>query len=196
MKNSRLTFLLIIILGLSNNIYAGDDREVCIKFNLDLVGNHKLSANSLEENTDVKTGFSVSFEFLLRPNDYILWGLGGTAQFRRGLDIISKSANFNFIAIYGIFKINIKKEANVIPQIVGHLGYNILTGNSGYSEDLAVNGEVYLGIGINFEINKVFNIEVLYKVNEEKANSTEDNNDTVYNISYSYFSLSWGVYLN
>jgi hypothetical protein len=43
MKNPRLTFLLIIILGLSNNIYAGDDREVCIKFNLDFVGNHKLS---------------------------------------------------------------------------------------------------------------------------------------------------------
>ncbi len=197
MKNLRLTFFLIIILGLTNNIYAGDDREICIKFNLDLVGNHKLTTDSLEKNTDVNTGFSVSFEFLFRPSDYILWGIGGTGQFSRGLDYTIKSAKFNFLTLYGILRINIKKEANVIPQIVGHLGYNIIfTGNGDYKEDFALSGGAYYGIGINFEINKVFNLEVLYKVNKGRANSTEDNNDTVNNISYSYFSLSWGVYLN
>jgi hypothetical protein len=187
---------LLFISVISNSI-AGENTDICIKFNLDLVGNHEIESDSGIVERDVETGLSISAEVLVHPSKILSIGIGGTFQFRRGLANLNDMINFNFIPIYGILKIRVKKEGKIIPQLVGHIGYNLFTGNANYNDVFGgLSGRSYYGVGVNFEIGKIIDIELLYKVNNGIGEQSDHGEDVSYDISYSYLSLSFGIYLD
>lgn len=160
---------------------------------------------------DVATDFSLIGEYKV-PLEDSQWSLGAgiTYQLNRDLEtgfinLLYESSSsdtidvdFSSTALYALLQYDL---ANEPIYLVGKLGYSIIDADiSGITdtfnvEDVDVNGGLYYGVGLGYNIGRNYVIEGLYSVNKGDVNITisDTNDDIDLDLGYSKFTLSLGM---
>lgn len=174
-------FSSFLVLFAANSAFAGG----ALKIGIDFEGQHKANFPTGDETDDVETGLSLSGEFFAVITKNFDLGGGITYQIPRALkDYIG---DFNFIPIYGLFRIKSASE-QVAPYFIGQIGYNFFNGDSDYVGPYDLDGGLYYGLGGGIIIKKHFLVELLYNVN----NGTYDLGAIDFDIEYSKITLNIG----
>jgi putative salt-induced outer membrane protein YdiY len=136
--------------------------------------------NETEEN--VNSGFTINGEYIIPYRDKMSFGGGLGYQLSRSLTD-EETVEFNFTPLYGIFKYDMEEGAYVI----GHLGYNMFSGNEEFKNNGELSGGLYYAAGFGIGMEQ-YNGEIIYSVNN---GGWEDDVDK-FDVSYSKLSLSFG----
>ncbi|HKL12917.1 MAG TPA: outer membrane beta-barrel protein [Halanaerobiales bacterium] len=154
----------------------------------DLGGNMSFTPESGSiPDEDISTGFTVDAEYLMPAKNKISYGGGIAYQLSRSLKD-NEDATFSFVPLYGLLKYEMAQDS----YLVGHLGYNLLSGNDNFkaSEDgtAELGGGFYYAAGIGVSMEN-YNAELLYSFN----NGSWDDSVTKLDLTYSKLSLSFGM---
>ncbi len=188
-------FLLVLIFS-NSLIFANEKSEskfgFIVKMGIDCwskarrYGNYQLAGNPWNQDRwdfdnvndgNVGMSFSIDIPFIMN-NKYSQMGLGYTYNVPRSIK--NQNGNFNFMPIYFLAKFQIPFD-NIIPFIVGHLGYNfVFSGDNNFIDNNHIknnsfSGQGYVGFGTGLLISRI-QIEILYTY--DKGN----------------YDLSWGIY--
>lgn len=115
-----------------------------VNVSADLAGHHATSPPeviledpSVSISTDVKAGYSITFEAMpIDLGGYARFGLGAEAQLPRGLEDAGGKMNFQSVFLMG----RVKYPARIAPFLVGRFGFNIFGADTAYKEgDNAIN---------------------------------------------------------
>lgn len=179
-----------------NKIETTGKDELILKVSLDIMGMHKASLGMDSQTVDIPNSLSLSGEYVFAANDILGIGAGASYQFPRKFEIYEYyhvyQGEFRFVPFYVLAKVHTKPDLNNnYFYIVGHLGYNLFSGNSGYAGDCKLKGGSYYGIGTGIYINK-FIIELLYTENNGEISATVNDYYT-YSADIKYAKIGFSV---
>lgn len=219
MKKNVLGVLIVLMLIFSSTVMAGSSGYFEAKLGADFLGELELNYEGLNlPAVDVTTGFSLSGEYKV-PLEDSQWSLGAGLgyQANRNLetgfinylngDSNSETFNvdFNSTALYALLQYDL---ANEPIYLVGKLGYSITNADisnipDSRDADVDINGGLYYGVGLGYNIGRNYVIEGLYSVNNGEVKIMQENteirrlNDTndsgSFVLGYSKFTLSIGM---
>jgi hypothetical protein len=158
-KISLLTLLLIF--AISSFAFAGP--KIILKVGLDTLGTHEISILGLDGSEDVKTGLSISGEFINEVNDKFDIGAGITLQTKR--EQRDYAGEFSFVPIYALARYHpdpVRKDF----YFIGQLGFNLFQGDSDYKGAGSLSGGKYFGFGMGAATQEKWQIEMLYNRND------------------------------
>jgi len=196
MKKCTYFAIIFVIVNfvLINNINAQGKLIFSPKIYLDVSGTHNVSALGSKGDLGVNSAPSLGMELLGNNNQLIKIGGGIMYLFPREQEI-SGSGNFNFVPVYGIIKLDILESGDLIPALVGNIGYNmVFDGDEKYRGDASLNGGLYLGGGIRLQTKRVF-FEGMYKSFNGSVSLGFEGNSLEIDINYTTLSISAGLYL-
>jgi len=161
----------------------------------DILGNHEIETTNGGPSTDydVKLGISPAFEYLFRMQN-LLFGFGAEYQVQRGVEFTDDSKLMGFVPIFGTLRYQFPTSLHVNPEIVGHFGYNFLTGDDKYINNFGkkhLEGGIYWGVGTTFIISGKYYLQAMYKTNKGKYGY--DNSDTEVDVINTQINLSAGM---
>ncbi len=173
-KLSVLVLALVMVLSMSLMVSAVDwtAGKGVVKMGMDFNG--QLDNGTVTE--DVDNGFYLSGEYLVPYQDNMTLGAGLTYQLAR--NVKDDTDDFNFTPIYALVKVDTDMGGKYAPYLLGQVGYNL------FSLDVSgvdTKGGLYWGIGGGLQVTDSMNAEVLYSVNNGKADDIE--------LSYSKISV-------
>jgi len=137
--------------------------EAIIKVASDNSGRLNISVEGESDSLDIKTGFSVTYEFISRISEKTGMGGGITYQAERGFKEYEE-AKFNFIPLYVLLKSYVNSYGASTFYTV-HLGFNVFNGNDEFKGEDTLTGGIYYGAGIGFNLGEKSQLELLYSVN-------------------------------
>lgn len=197
-----VTCLLLIFSG---GVFAQEDQG--IKFTvlggLDMFGSFTMENDDLnfDEDEDVNIGVFLGAEGAMALSETFYAGLGLRYQLPRELDV-DDSDDFSFIPIYVLLQLNFPMEGNIVPYIVGHIGYNFfisdpenledaISADAGQEVTFDTEGGLYWGIGGGVYITENVSIQALYNINYGTFAGEAANGDTAdFDVTYSKLSIS------
>jgi len=146
---------------------------VILKVGADVLGKHKISGLGLSGTEDVKVGMSLGLVlYLMDGNGTLRAGVGGDLQISREQQDFSGDFNFNSLFFTFMAHPSIYND-NVQPFVVGKLGYNFFGGDSEYKGngyyEANLSGGILYGIGVGFVAERIFQVDVMYSVNNGNA---------------------------
>ncbi|ADQ13916.1 outer membrane beta-barrel protein [Halanaerobium hydrogeniformans] len=212
MKKIVLGVLIVLMLIFSSTVMAESSGYFEARLGADFFGELELNYEGLNlPAVDVATDFSLIGEYKV-PLEDSQWSLGAgiTYQLNRDLEtgfinLLYESSSsdtidvdFSSTALYALLQYDL---ANEPIYLVGKLGYSIIDADiSGITdtfnvEDVDVNGGLYYGVGLGYNIGRNYVIEGLYSVNKGDVNITisDTNDDIDLDLGYSKFTLSLGM---
>ena len=155
---------------LSGSAFAAyQDTNFTVLLGFDVLGNAEIEFGSvLNEDEDVKIGFTPGIEGRYHVQEQLSVGLGFRYQIPREVDE-EDGIEFGFAPIYGILQFNIP-QPNFTLGLLAHLGYNFFyadldTYEKAWGTTLDTEGGFYWGIGANVTLTNNIRIEALYNVN-------------------------------
>ena len=179
-----LTLSAFLAISTMNNAFAG----AAIKIGTDLVGDHEISGEGVNDSEDVDIGISMSGEIFRSIGDKIDIGGGITYQFPRSLS--DYDGDFNFVPLYGMARLKILEGKKVTPYVVGQLGYSFYFGDSDYEGSADLEGDIYYAIGGGAIFDSGILLEVLYSVSSGTYDVSEFNVEL--DIEYSVITIAVG----
>jgi hypothetical protein len=171
--------------------------HVFLKSSLDLNGRYKVKYIDESAKTDVKTGISAALEFQEILNGGALIR-GAGIEYMLGRSQRDYEGDFSFISVYFLMKFTIfsRELTSDLPFFTGKLGYNYLTGDENFKGtepyEAKLKGGLTFGVGFGYNFDNKVICEAIYQVNNGEASL----GNADFNIKYTRFSLSVGVYLN
>lgn len=156
--------LLITLLTLVSTLCLA---VVQIGVGLDFAGDHKMESkwngNTSEDSWDTSMGIDVSIEYLLQNNN-LMYGIGAEYQLQREVDFPSGEGKMGFIPVYGVLRYQVPVQANITPELIANVGYNIFTADDDYKGGADLSGGLYWGIGAGVGIKNLI-FQLMYKTN-------------------------------
>lgn len=143
------------------------------------MGGSLTTTNPNDDGSDVSGGFTLNGEYIIPYKNNMSYGGGIAYQLSRSLKD-NEAKEINFMPLYGIFKYDMENEAYVI----GHLGYNVFSGNDAYKDAAELSGGLYYAVGAGIDMQEKYNGELIYSVNKGNRGN--------YEVSYSKLTLSFG----
>ena len=205
MKTIKLLALVAcLLLILSGGVFAQEDAGVkfTVLGGLDMFGNLTIENDDadLDEDEDSNIGIFLGAEAAMPLSETFLAGLGLRYQFPRELDV-DDSDDFGFIPVYALFQLNFPIEGNLVPYIVGHIGYNFFIYNADNledylsslaGEDVTVDSEggLYWGIGGGVYITENVSIQALYNINYGVLTAESDSDSLDIDVTYSKLTIA------
>jgi len=185
MKNFKLLGLVAILaIFMSTALYA--QGGLILKAEYDVSGNLKDKDDS-GDGTDTKAGFGVAAEFMAGEGQFV-YGIGGAYLFPRGSDDFGDdNATFSFIPVYGVVKFNLM-QGNLVPQVIGHIGYDFWTGSDELKGGGELEGGLYWAAGAGLEFGQLV-VTGMYKVFSGKF---ENSGITFFDGTYTTITLGAG----
>lgn len=184
-KGLHLVVLVLVAILFAGNTYA----ESNIKIGVDFMGKHKVTINGISAEEDVKTGVSLSGEYIQAINPNV--GIGGGITFQIPRSQEDYEGNFKFIPLYGLVKIHSNYEYQAVNfYLLGQLGYNAFMGDNDYKGFGTLTGGLYYGIGTGIIFNKNNQIELLYSVNNGSYSISGWSGS--FDVEYSKITVSYG----
>jgi hypothetical protein len=191
MKKLGILVLVLSLVLISGSAFAQSDMmksgEWFVGANYDMGGSLKDEDTSY----DTDAGFSITGEYVMPYRDKMSIGGGITYQLARGAEggEFPANAEFNFIPLYGLVKYDLEEGA----YVVGHLGYNLFSGNDDFVSGGELGGGLYYAAGFGMNLAQFNNLEqmnvgLMYSVNNGTYTNTED---PISNLSYSKLSLTF-----
>lgn len=197
MNRLRERSLLLALTGfLSLNLArSGGIVDVSPKITVDVSGSHKASAFGMSGSLGVNTGVSLGVEVGRNLPEVFNFGVGLAYLFPREQEI-SGSGKFSFIPIYAILRLSlVTGDANIVPSIVGNLGYNaVFDGDGNYRGPWSLSGGLYAGGGLRLDFSSVF-LEGQYKMFNGSASISNGYSGASIDVTYTTFALGFGVLL-
>ncbi len=189
--------ILVILMFFTNFVFA----EFRIKGGLDLSGIHKATYPSglIRSSDKVKIGFCGAYELIpyLSDKRNYSFGFGSEYQISRGLEMFR--GDFNFITFYCFLNISFpgKKQNEIIPFLVGKVGYNLFLCDDDYKDKFFVfgampSGGIYYGGGFGIMFGKSLFIEGIYSVNNGKTKHLITD-ETLLSVKYSKLTIYLGM---
>jgi hypothetical protein len=155
---SLIVSVLLLVLA-ANSVLAGG----VIKFGVELPGSVEISAKATgyaeeKDKQDTEMGFSVAGEYFFDLNENLAVGAGAEYQLRRKVKDAEKG--FNYIPIYALGRYQIDSTF----YLTGKIGYNLFQPED-FPEEIKIKGGLFFGLGGGAVFQEVWQIEVLYAIN-------------------------------
>lgn len=164
-------------------------RNLGLYFSFQFTGEQNISLSGFSGKVDVRPAAAMGIEFdLINVMNYLRVGPGVMYYFPR--TVRNTEASFNFVPIYGFIKYGSDRFNRVSFYFMGALGYNIFSGNSEYSGDFKMDGDIYYGVGAGLIFNDRLDVRGFYNRNQGDIKLPEPFGIT--KIKYSFYAIYLG----
>lgn len=172
-----------------DGILGAGYKSLGLYFSFQFTGEQNISVSGFTGKVDVKAAAAMGIEFdLINVMDYLRIGPGLMYYFPR--TVRNTEASFNFVPIYGFIKYGSDRLNRVSFYFMGALGYNIFSGNSEYSGDFKMDGDIYYGFGAGLIFSDRLDVRGFYNRNQGNIELPEPFGST--KIIYSFYAIYLG----
>lgn len=187
-----LTVVVLLVVLSASSVLAGG----VVKFGVELPGTiyfifpvKDLPSEALIY--DTKMGFSVGGEFFFDLGERLAVGVGADYQLNRKSERYETSLfymeeEFKFIPLYALARCQIDSTY----YVTGKVGYNLVEFQN-YTAEYDFRGGLFYGFGGGVVLEDVFQVEVLYSVNNAKS-TYQDDEDFECAIKYTKLGIALG----
>lgn len=174
--------LLTLIVGLALAFLVSSAalaENMTVNLGVDFGGTH---AQGTDKYTNA--GISIGAEYnISQLAENLSWGVGLEYQLSR-TNYDTSAGTFSFIPVYvaGTYQIRNAESGLFIPFVTARLGYNFLSGDSNYKNDVGndLKGGIYYSVGGGVSLANLAAVKLLYDINTGSATN---------NITYSKLRL-------